>query len=253
LPICDDIRQDSVTPFIRLARHLWWVSVTSGQKVKSRSSEGAIGSTTHETEVASRAPKPIQTRSIATRKRLLSAARSLFAQVGFHETGTNDVVAKAGATRGALYHHFSDKVELFEAVFRQVAGELYESANKSAAPFSGDPWKQLTFAIDAYLQLVASNTEFQRIVLIDGPVVLGWQRWRSIQTEYLLGGFVRTLEMLIDRGIIADQPTEPLGSLIMAALDDASLSIAHSTNPHEVQKQLAAALISLVEGLQLRS
>lgn len=183
----------------------------------------------------------------------MATARAAFAQAGFHETGTNDLVAKAEVTRGALYHHFADKVELFEAVFRQVEDELYQAASSSAAPFSGDPWKQLTFAIEAYLKLVASNREFQRIVLIDGPVVLGWQRWRSIQTEYLLQGFVKTLEMLIDRGIIAAQPIEPLASLIMAALDDASLSIAHSVDPHQSQKQLTAALLSLVEGLQIRS
>lgn len=182
----------------------------------------------------------------------MTTARALFAQAGFHETGTNDLVAKAAVTRGALYHHFADKVELFEAVFRQVEGELYEAANKAAAPFSGDPWKQLIFALEAYLKLVASNTEFQRIVLIDGPVVLGWQRWRSIQTEYLLQGFVKTLEMLIERGIIAAQPTQPLASLIMAALDDASLSIAHSPDPHQTQMQLTTALLSLVAGLQIR-
>ena len=176
----------------------------------------------------------------------------LFAQAGFHETGTNDLVAKAAVTRGALYHHFADKVELFEAVFRQVEGEFYEAANKAAAPFSGDPWKQPIFALEAYLKLVASNVEFQRIVLIDGPVVLGWPRWRSIQTEYLLQGFIKTLEMLIERGIIAAQPTQPLASLIMAALDDASLSIAHSPDPHQTQMQLTAALLSLVEGLQIR-
>lgn len=221
--------------------------------MKSSRSAAAISSATSEKDTTGAPRKRPQIRSVATQKRLLSAARSLFAEAGFHETGTNDVVAKAGATRGALYHHFAGKVELFEAVFRQVASELYESANRSAAPFSGDPWKQLTFAIDTYLKLVASNAEFQRIVLIDGPVVLGWQRWRSIQTEYLLHGFVRTLEMLIARGIIAPRPPEPLASLIMAALDDASLSIAHSTAPHETQRQLAAALISLVEGLQIRS
>ncbi|WP_373082166.1 TetR/AcrR family transcriptional regulator [Zhongshania sp.] len=197
-------------------------------------------------------PKRRQTRSIETEQRLLAAARSLFSQTGFHDTGTNDVVAKAGATRGALYHHFADKSILFEAVFRQVAGEFYASANKAAAPLSGDPWKQLIFSVGEYLRLVASNSEFQRIVLIDGPVVLGWQQWRSIQTEYLLEGLVYTFNMLIDRGIIAKQPTEPLASLIMAALDDASLSIAHSRTPEETQQQLTAALLSLIKGLQIR-
>ncbi len=221
--------------------------------MKSTNLKGVNGLDMSETEFANEPPKRPQTRSLATQERLLTAARALFAQAGFHDTGTNDVVAKATATRGALYHHFSDKVELFEAVFRQVAGEFYKSANEAAAPFSGDPWKQIIFSIEAYLKLVAENAEFQRIVLIDGPVVLGWQRWRSIQTEYLLQGFVKTLEMLIERGVIATQPTEPLASLIMAALDDASLSIAHSTDPHQAQKQLTAALLSLVEGLQIRS
>jgi AcrR family transcriptional regulator len=197
-------------------------------------------------------PKRRQTRAIETEQRLLSAARLLFAQQGFHDTGTNDVVSKAEATRGALYHHFADKGILFEAVFRQVAGEFYESANNAAAPLSGDPWKQLIFSTGEYLRLVAANSEFQRIVLIDGPVVLGWQRWRSIQTEYLLEGFVYTFNMLIERGIIAAQPTEPLGSLIMAALDDASLSIAHSSTPQKTQQQLTTALLSLIEGLKIR-
>lgn len=215
--------------------------------------EPLTGSRMGKADVTTVAPKVRQARSVATQNRVIAAARTLFAQSGFHETGITDLLAKAVATRGALYHHFADKGELFEAVFRQVAADLHASGAKSAAPFSGDPWRQLIVALNTHLKLVASNVEFQRILLIDGPVVLGWQRWRSILSEYLLEGFVVTLNILMERKIIAEQPTEPLATLIMGALDDSSLAIAHAKKPHEAQIQFAAALISLIEGLKIRA
>lgn len=223
------------------------------QKGEARSVELLTSSAMDKADAAGAAPKVRQARSVATQNRLLAAARTLFAQSGFHDTGINDLLAKAVATRGALYHHFADKGELFEAVFRLVAADLHDAGAKSAAPFSGDPWRQLITAVNTHLKLVASNAEFQRILLIDGPVVLGWQRWRSILSEYLLKGFVITLDILMDRKIIAAQPTEPLATLIMGALDDSSLAIAHAKDPQEAQMQFAAALISLIEGLKIRA
>ncbi len=195
--------------------------------------------------------KTVQARAIVTQNRLLAGARKLFAGAGFNQTGISDLLAETSTTRGALYHHFAGKTELFEAVFRLVSAELHEVGANAAAPFSGDPWRQLIVAVDAHLKMVTSNEECQRILLIDGPAVLGWQRWRAILSEYLLDGFVETFEMLMDRNIIAKQPAGPLATLVMGALHDASLAIAHAQDRAEAQEQFNVALIALIDGLKI--
>ena len=186
-----------------------------------------------------------------TRATLIKVACAQFGTAGYHATGTHDLVALASVTRGALYHHFADKATLFEAVLRQVAAELIRAANKRVADLSGNTWRQFTEALPAYLRLVATSPEAQRILLIDGPVVLGWKRWRDIQSEYVLSGMVVTLKMLMDEGVIARRPPEPLAHLIQAALDDAALSIAHATDPQAVSDASADALLCLLTGLRI--
>lgn len=186
-----------------------------------------------------------------TRASLIKVACAQFGKAGYHATGTSDLVALASVTRGALYHHFADKSALFEAVFREVAAELIRAANKRVAGLSGDTWRQFTEALPAYLRLVATSPEAQRILLIDGPVVLGWKRWREIQSEYVLGGVVEILSMLMDEGLIARRAPEPLANLIQAALDDAALSIAHAADPQAVSIEAADALLCLLEGLRI--
>jgi AcrR family transcriptional regulator len=102
----------------------------------------------------------------------------LFAAQGYHATGTHDVVAHAGVTRGALYHHFPDKKSLFLAVFHDVEASLTtpsaQASTGAAGPRSGgDAWSQLQQGLQASLT-AALEPEVQRILLIDGPAVLGW-------------------------------------------------------------------------------
>ncbi|WP_373080820.1 TetR/AcrR family transcriptional regulator [Zhongshania sp.] len=224
-----------------------------GQEIKLGSIRAEASSRTAKGKknTAVKDPKAVQARAVITQNRLLAGARTLFARSGFNQTGISDLLLETATTRGALYHHFAGKTELFEAVFRLVAADLHDIGAKAAAPFSGDPWKQLLVAIDAHLKMVTSNEECQRILLIDGPAVLGWQRWREILSEYLLDGFVVTFEMLMARKIIAEQPAGPLATLVMGALHDASLAIAHAEDHVEAQVQFKAALISLIEGLRV--
>jgi len=192
-------------------------------------------------------------KAAATRAALIAAARRRFAMTGYHATGTTDVVALAGVTRGALYHHFRDKEHLFEAVFRQVAGELSGEAGAAVAPLMDDPWRQLLEGLQAYLRLVEANREVQRILLLDGPAVFGWSRWREIQSEYTFGSLVRSLQRLMDLGVIKARPTGSLGHLMLAALNDAAMSIAHADDPQLVRAEASDALIALVEGLRVGS
>jgi AcrR family transcriptional regulator len=190
-------------------------------------------------------------RAAATRAALIAAARRHFAQTGYHGAGTTDLVALAGVTRGALYHHFRDKEHLFEAVFRQVAGELSAAAGQAVAALSDDPWRQLLEGLQAYLRLVAANAEAQQVLLLDGPAVFGWARWREIQSEYTFGHLVTMLRRLIDAGFIAKRPPAPLAHLMLAALNDAAMSIAHASDPQAALNEAGDALGALVVGLRL--
>ena len=190
-------------------------------------------------------------RAAATRAALIAAARHRFAQAGYHATGTNDLVALAGVTRGALYHHFRDKEQLFEAVFRQVAEELSAAAGEAVRPLADEPWRQLQEGLQAYLRLVAANKEAQRVLLLDGPAVFGWARWRELQSEYTFGHLVLMLERLIDLGLIERRPPRPLAQLMLAALYDAAMSIAHAAQPETARAEAGEALSALVRGLRL--
>src|ERR1700674_1740506 len=118
-------------------------------------------------------------RSAATRASLVAAARSLFAERGFGRVGTETIARAAGVTRGALYHQFADKTELFEAVYEAIeqdlAGRLGERLATSGA---SDPIEVMRLGAEEWLD-ACGEQEVQQIVLLDGPAVLGWQRWRE--------------------------------------------------------------------------
>src|ERR1044072_624734 len=126
-------------------------------------------------------------RSEATRGALMAAARPLFAERGYAGLGTEELIRAAGVTGGALYPHFAGKRELFEAVYEQVESELTEriaTAALGAGPAS--PLEAMRIGAE---MLIAESTEpeVQRIALLDGPSVLGWDRWREIGAEHGLG------------------------------------------------------------------
>src|SRR3954449_12712549 len=117
------------------------------------------------------------TRSTATRASLVAAARPLFAARGFADVGTEEIVRAAGVTRGALYHQFADKTELFAAVFEEVEREVTERIAQGA--FGGGastPFAALESGAEQFLA-VCSEPEVQRILLLEAPSVLGWERW----------------------------------------------------------------------------
>ena len=191
-------------------------------------------------------------KAATTRAALVAAARRLFADNGYHATGTPDIVSAAGVTRGALYHHFRDKEELFEAVFRSVAKELETAASESVVALMTDPWLQLQEGLQAFLRLVAQSPEMQRIILLDGPVVFGWSKWRDLQSEYTRVYLVRSLELLMGLGTIEKRAPDPLAHLLTAALNDAAMAIANAPDPAKALPEVADALRALVAGLEIR-
>jgi AcrR family transcriptional regulator len=187
-------------------------------------------------------------RGEATRTSLITAARSLFVAKGYFATGTEEIVTVADVgTRGALYHHFADKRDLFLAVFDQVQAELASSTRLNP---HDDALDTLINALQQFLDASANNPDVQQIVLIDGPAVLGWDQWRALEGKYGLGAITAMLNAAVAQGVIARQATEPLAHMLLSAVDEAALYIANSTNRQLARRQARASLKALLGGLR---
>ncbi len=193
--------------------------------------------------------------SEATRAALIRAARDLFVEKGYHHTGTEEIVAAADVgTRGALYHHFTDKQALFEAVFVSVEEELIMSTAQNLADNPNDSALGiLKYGLLGFLD--ASLTKpVQRILLIDGPAVLGWRKWRELESHYGLGAIQAMLQRADEEGDLAEgQPLEVLAHVLLAAADEAALFIANASDPYEARDQAVQTLDLLLAGLHSRT
>jgi AcrR family transcriptional regulator len=188
-------------------------------------------------------------RSEATRDALIEAARVLFAERGYAAVGTEEIVRAAGVTRGALYHHFDGKRDLFEAVYERIEVELAQRVAGGALNAGiAEPLDAMRAGAEMFLQ-AATEPEAQRIVLIDGPSVLGWDRWREIAAEHGLGLIEATLRAAIEAGAIADQPVRPLAHVLMGALDEAAMLVARAEDPERMRAEVGRTLDALLAGL----
>jgi len=188
-------------------------------------------------------------RSQATRGALIEASRTLFGARSYAEVSTEEIVREAGVTRGALYHHFEDKRHLFEAVYEQIEAELAERvARGSRRAGAASPLTTMQVGAELFLE-VCTEPEVQRIVLLDGPSVLGWDRWRAIAAEHGLGLIEASLRAAIDAGAIPPQPVIPLAHLLMGALDEAAILVARAEAPEQTREEVRQTIKSLLAGL----
>jgi AcrR family transcriptional regulator len=194
-------------------------------------------------------------RSAATRTALVAAARPLFAARGYAAVGTEELVRAAGVTRGALYHQFAGKEELFAAVFEQVEAEVAERIGRvlgggggGAGAGPADPGAALRAGVAAWLDAV-DDPEIQRIVLIDAPAVLGWDRWREVALRYAGGMVEAVLQAGMDAGRLAPRPVEPLAHVLLGALDEAALYVAQSADRAAARAAVEDVLGAILAGL----
>jgi len=191
-------------------------------------------------------------RSAQTRDALVTAARRLFAERGYAAVGTDEIARAAGVSRGALYHQFEGKPELFAAVFEQVEAELVGETDVAFADaFAADPMAAVRAGIDAWLDAALAPAA-QRIVLIDAPAVLGWERWREIGRRYGVGLVEGAVAALVEVGVFAPQPVAPLAHLLVGALEEGALYAARAEDRDTALEEVRAALRRLLEGLALR-
>lgn len=181
-----------------------------------------------------------------TRAKLIDAARQAFGSVGFADASMDDFTASAGLTRGALYHHFGDKKGLLQAVIAQIDAEMSERLNEVSARAS-DPWRGFIDENIAYIEM-ALEPEIQRIVLRDGPAVLGDpSTWPS--QSGCVRSMTESLEKLREEGLIVDIDPEAAARLLSGASLHAAQWIANSDDPTATSKHAAKAFKALLEGL----
>jgi AcrR family transcriptional regulator len=189
-------------------------------------------------------------RSEATRARLIGAARALFAKRGYADVGTEEIVRRAKVTRGALYHHFADKKDLFRAVHEQIEEELTSTvAAQLAEAGEQDPLEILLDGTRTFLDHCV-DPEVARISLMEAPGVLGWPEWRRIEERYGIGLVSAALQGAMDAGALRRQPVPPLAHVLLAGLVEAGLMIANSDDPVTAREEAEGALITLLEGLR---
>jgi AcrR family transcriptional regulator len=189
---------------------------------------------------------PTQTeRTETTTTALIGAARELFAADGYAATSLDAVVAKAGVTKGALYHHFSGKRDLFAAVFAaeqvRISGAVIAAAGRES-----DPWDAFEAGCRAFVE-ICQEPGAQRIFLLDAPTALGWEMTRELES-----GSLALMEQGIERAIgarrIADRPVKPLAHLLFGAVCETAMVVARA---EDQEAALEEALTEL--GRVLRS
>lgn len=194
------------------------------------------------------APRTQRERSDATRGELLAAARHLFATRGYEATSLRDAVEAAGVTKGALYHHFSGKRELFRAVFEQEQQRLAEVSG-AAYRRKRDPWQGFQAGCRAFLE-ASLDRGVQRITLLDAPAVLGWEELREIEAKYSLAQLIQGLEILMESGDIDRRPAAPLAHMLNGAICDAAMMVARSANQRAAMRQVTRELAMLLEAMR---
>ena len=185
-----------------------------------------------------------------TRGAILDAAEKAFSTEGFAATRMEDIAAAAGVAKGAVYHHFPSKETLFEAVFEQTSRALLRRV-VGVSLGAGDVLDGMVAGSREYF-VACAEPALGRIILRDGPAVLGWERWRQIDAEHFGRMFPVVLGQAMDQGLLARQPVEPLARLLVGAVTEAAVACASAEDPAATGQAHVVALEAVIEGLRAR-
>ncbi len=186
-------------------------------------------------------------RSGTTVRQLVGTARELFTTKGFAQTSTEDIVRAAGVTRGALYHHFDSKLDLFRAVAEEELRRLAERL-AAAAPDETDALRRAEAACMAFLE-ACLDPAVRQLLLIDGEAVLGWEAMRELEHDYTLQLVVVGIEAAMEQGTLRRRPAAPLAHLLFGALCEAAMVIARAEDKDAAIAEVGAEVVGLLRAL----
>jgi AcrR family transcriptional regulator len=184
----------------------------------------------------------------ATIGAILAAARKLFAAEGFDAVSIDDVAAKAGVAKGAVYHHFDSKEEIFTRVLEAVQAQIAAQPAPPALRKIADPLDRMAAAILSYLN-AATEPGIKRILLIDGPAVIGWRKWREIDDRHFGAGARRAVAYVVGEGATAGE-IDAVTHAVMGMVMEAALVCATAPDAKKAAREMTAAMRKLLEGLR---
>jgi AcrR family transcriptional regulator len=178
-----------------------------------------------------------------TQKQLRRQARKLFAQKGYSGANTNELVERARVTKGALYHHFANKRELFHAVIEDIERDLVERIESAGA--GREPWERLAAMCRAYLD-ACREPALARMLVLEAPVVLGWKTWCNLEQKYEVAAFARCL----GEADALPEPPETLAQVILGALTTGARVIATASDASGARADVQKTIDRLLAGLR---
>jgi AcrR family transcriptional regulator len=188
----------------------------------------------------------------ATRTALLKAGRKLFAKHGIAAVSAEEIAREARVTRGALYHHFKDKKDLFSALCDEVGEEMRQRVEDAAMPIAAtDPWRAMQVGIGAFLDACVEG-DFQRIVILEAPSLEGWAEWRKHAEIHEMGIIKMGLEMVMEAGLIARQPVDTLAWMLFSILNEGAMLIAHAEDREAARAEVGDTINVLMDGLRIK-
>jgi AcrR family transcriptional regulator len=185
----------------------------------------------------------------ATRAALVVAARELFGSKGYADTSLEEIVRASGVTKGALYHHFTGKEQLFRVVFESVKQELSRAVADALMPPS--PWESLLAACRTFIE-VHTDPAVQRIVLLDARAVLSWEAWREVDRQWGTVILRAGLRRGMAHGIFEAQPLNSLAAILSGALSEACMLVANAEDPVTARSEAIAIVERLLQGLRVQ-
>jgi AcrR family transcriptional regulator len=186
-------------------------------------------------------------RGEATRAQLIAIATRLFAEHGYEGTSIEAVLREAGVSRGSLYHHFAGKEALYEAVVEDVETKVGMQTLAAAGDATG-PVDALRKGFIEWIRL-ASDPVVQRILLIDAPSVLGWQKWRAMEERHALGLIRSVLQEIADQGDLRPELVGTLAHVLLASVNEVALLVARADDQEAAMKNGADAIDELLRRL----
>ncbi|MBW0012654.1 TetR/AcrR family transcriptional regulator [Mycobacterium sp.] len=182
-----------------------------------------------------------------TRQAVLDAAEAAFAERGFTATSITDIAEAARVTKGAVYHHFPDKRALFEAVLNRCDETAQRNVFDAVAKHPDDLWGGVLAALDATLDACADPV-IGRLIYLEGPIALGWTRWRECEDEYTYGNIRRLLDSAIQAGIYRrDIPVDAMAQVMTGMITHAGVALAEA--PPRKRKNLRRDLHKAIQHL----
>jgi AcrR family transcriptional regulator len=183
-----------------------------------------------------------------TRAAIVEAAIERFTADGFSRTSMDAVAGSARVTKGAVYHHFRDKAELFEAAFVVMEQRLLARVTTGVEGIH-DPWELMAAGVEIYLE-ECSEPQFRRIALEEAPAALGFGRWKEIEERYFLGLVSAALTAMAGQGAIDIPAGDLTARMLLAAMTEAGLAVAASDRPVEQRRRSGALVMRFLDGLR---